>query len=168
MKNKKLLPLLLFLTLLTIIFIFSIASLKGVNTAFAKEKTTSYADQIRDNIAAELAEEAQIILTAKRSSTSNITTITGTVTNVSSSILQDLVINGMTIMDRDDTGFRYSVLDIFEEEKVQITTLASGESFDFSFTINVINWEANRIHGVIFVQAPNSSEKEILQALYIE
>jgi len=168
MKNKKLLPLLLFLALLTIIFIFSTASLKGVNTAFAKEKATSYTDQIRDNIAAELAEEAQIILKAKRSSTSNTTTITGTVTNVCSSILQDLVINGMTIIDRDDTGFRYSVLDIFEEEKVQITTLAPGESLDFSFTISVINWEANRIHGVIFVQAPNSSEKEILQALYIE
>ena len=168
MKNKKLLPLLLFLALLTIIFIFSTASLKGVNTAIAKGKATSYADQIRDNIAAELAKGAQIILTAKRSSTSNTTTITGTVTNVSSSILQDLVINGMTIIDRDDTGFRYSVLDIFEEDKVQITTLTPGESLDFSFTISVINWEANRIHGVIFVQAPNSSEKEILQALYIE
>ena len=168
MKNKKLLPLLLFLALLTIIFIFSTASLKGVNTVLAKEKATSYADQIRDNIAAELAKEAQIILTAKRSSTSNTTTITGTVTNVSSSILQDLVINGMTIIDRDATGFRYSVLDIFEEEKVQITTLAPKESLDFSFTISVNYWEANRIHGVIFVQAPNSPEKEILQALYIE
>lgn len=168
MRNKKLLPLLLFLALLTIIFIFSTASLKGVNTALAKDKATSYADQIRDKIAAELAKEAQVVLTAKRSSTSNTTTITGTVTNVSSSILQDLVINGMTIIDRDATGFRYSVLDIFEEEKVQITTLAPGESLDFSITISVINWEANRIHGVIFVQAPNSQEKEILQALYIE
>ena len=168
MKNKKLLPLLLFLTLLIIISFFSTCSLKGINPALAKEKATSYADQIRDNIAAELAEGAQIILTAKRSSTSNTTTITGTVTNVSSSILQDLVINGMTIIDRDATGFRYSVLDIFEEEKVQITTLAPGESLDFSFTISVTNWEANRIHGVIFVQAPNSPEKEILQALYIE
>jgi hypothetical protein len=168
MRNKKLLPLLLFLVLLTIISIFSTASLKGINPALAKDKATSYADQIRNNIATELAKEAQIIITAKRSSTSNTTTIAGTVTNVSSSVLQDLLINGMTIIERDATGFRYSVLDIFEEQKVQIATLAPGESLGFSFTLSDINWEANRLHGVIFVQAPNSLEKEILQALYIE
>ena len=168
MRNKKLLPLLLFLTLLIVISFFSTCSLKGTNPALAKDRATSYADQIRDNIAAELAKEAQVVLTAARSSTSNTTTITGTVTNVSSSVLQDLLINGMTIIDRDATGSHYSVLDIFEEQKVQITTLAPGESLDFSFTLSDINWEANRIHGVIFVQAPNSPEKEILQALYIE
>ena len=168
MRNKKLLPLLLFLTLLIVISFFSTCSLKGINPALAKDRATSYADQIRDKIAAELAKEAQVVLTATRSSTSNTTIITGTVTNVSSSVLQDLLINGMTIIERDATGFRYSVLDIFEEQKVQIATLAPGESLDFSFTLSDINWEANRIHGVIFVQAPNSPEKEILQALYIE
>lgn len=29
-----------------------------------------------------------------------------------------------------------------------------------------INWEGDNVHGVIFVQAPESSTKEILQAAY--
>ena len=41
MKNKKLLSLVLFLTLLTIISFFSTCSLKGINPALAKDKATS-------------------------------------------------------------------------------------------------------------------------------
>jgi hypothetical protein len=31
-----------------------------------------------------------------------------------------------------------------------------------------INWEGDNVHGVIFVQAPERSTKEILQAAYVE
>jgi len=51
---------------------------------------------------------------------------------------------------------------------VEVSTLASGDSYSFSFTFGDINWDGNNYHGVIFVQAPNSSKKEILQALYID
>jgi hypothetical protein len=108
------------------------------------------------------------VITATRSSSSTTTTISGTVTNVSSSTLEDLVINGMTIKNRGETGFKYSVLDIFNEDKIPVDTLAPNATINYSFTLENINWVANKIHGVIFVQAPESEDKEVLQAFYIE
>ena len=96
------------------------------------------------------------------------TTISGTVTNVSSSTLSDLVVNGMTLKNRSESGFNYSVLDIFNEDKIPINTLAPDATLNYTFSLEDINWVANDIHGVIFVQAPESTDKEVLQAIYIE
>ena len=158
MKTKKLFPLLLLFAFLITCFLIS----------FASPKATDYEATLKAKIDVELAKGAKIVITASRSSTSSTTTISGTVTNISSSTLSNLVINGMTIKNRGETGFKYSVLDIFEEDKVEISSLAPEASINFTFTLENINWVANKIHGVIFVQAPNSEDKEILQALYIE
>jgi len=158
MKTKRLFPLLLILSLLITCLLIS----------FASPKATDYESTLKAKIDAELAKGAKVVITASRSSSSTTTTISGTVTNVSSSTLNDLVINGMTIKNRGETGFNYSVLDIFNEDKIPINILAPDATINYTFTLEDINWVANGIHGVIFVQAPNSPEKEVLQAIYIE
>ena len=158
MKIKRLFPLLLILSLLITCLLIS----------FASPRATDYETTLKAKIDAELAQGAKIVITATRSSTSTTTTISGTVTNVSSSTLTDLVINGMTLKNRGETGFNYSVLDIFNEDKIPLDTLAPDATINYTFTLEDINWVANGIHGVIFIQAPNSPEKEVLQAIYIE
>jgi len=158
MKIKKFFPLLLILSLLITCLLISFASPKAID----------YKALLKAKIDAELAKGAKIVITATRSSSSTITTITGTVTNVSSSTLNDLIINGMTIKNRSEVGFNYSVLDIFNEDKKPVDTLAPDATINYTFTLENINWVANGIHGVIFVQAPNNPDKEVLQALYIE
>jgi len=158
MKTKRLFPLLLLFALLIACILIS----------FASPRATDYEAVLKAKIEAQLARGAKIVITATRSSTTTTTTISGTVTNVSSSPLSDLVINGMIIKNRGETGFNYSVLDIFEEDKITIETLAPDATISYTFTLENINWVANQLHGVIFVQAPNSPEKEVLQALYVE
>ena len=157
MKTKRIFPLLLLFALLITCLLIS----------FASPRATDYQATLKAKIDAELAKGAKIVITATRSSTSSTTTISGTVTNVSSSTLSDLVINGMIIKNRGETGFNYSVLDIFNEGKIPINTLTPDATLNYTFTLEDINWVANQIHGVIFVQAPNSPEKEVLQAIYV-
>jgi thiol-disulfide isomerase/thioredoxin len=117
----------------------------------------------------ELAKGAKILITVdSRNSDTNTTTISSTIENVSSSTLNNLEINGMIFIERKEEELKYSVTDIFDEQKVEITSLAPEESLDFSFTLEGINWEGDNVHGVIFVQAPERSIKEILQAAYVE
>lgn len=123
---------------------------------------------IKSKIVLELGKDAKISISATRSSNSTTTTISGTIKNISSSTLNNLVINGMTFKDRGEVGLKYSVTDILEEQKETVTTLEPEDSYNFSFTLEDINWDGNIIHGVIFVQAIQSSTKEILQAKYIE
>ena len=158
MKTKRLFSLLLLFALLVTYLLIS----------FASPKATDYEATLKAKIDAELAKGAKVVITATRSSSTTTTTISGTATNVSSSTLTDLVINGMTIKNRGETGFNYSVLDIFNEDKIPINTLTPDATINFTFTLEDINWVANEIHGVIFVQAPESPEKEVLQAIYIE
>ena len=158
MKTKRLFPLLLLLAFLIACILIS----------FASSKATDYEATLKAKIDAELAKGAKIVITATRSSTTTTTTISGTVTNVSSSTLSDLVINGMIIKNRGETGFNYSVLDIFEEDKITIETLAPDATISYTFTLENLNWVANQLHGVIFVQAPESTDKEVLQAIYVE
>jgi len=130
--------------------------------------STDYEATLKAKIDAELARGAKLIITAKRTSTPTTTTITGTVTNISTTTLTGLVINGMTLKDHGETGFHYSILDIFNEDKISINSLAPDASVNYSFTIPNISWVANKIHGVIFVQDQESEIKEVLQALFIE
>jgi len=123
---------------------------------------------IKNKIDAELAKGAKIIITASRNSDTNSTIISGTIENVSDSSLSNLEINGMIFIEREEENLKYSVTDIFEEQKDEIDTLALGEIYEFSFTLESVNWTNEGLHGVIFVQAPNSPTKEILQAFYVE
>ncbi|MBA7633885.1 hypothetical protein ES703_41456 [subsurface metagenome] len=124
---------------------------------------------IKNKIDAELAKGAKIVITIdSRNSDTNTTTITGTIENVSSSDLSNLEINGMVFKERQTVNLKYSVFDIFEEQKVPVDSLAPGNIIEFSFILEGFDWVADNVHGVIFVQAPNSPTKEILQAAYVE
>ena len=123
---------------------------------------------IKSKIDDELAKGAKIVITVISSSYSNTTTITGTVENVSSSTLNNLEINGMVFKEQKAAELKYSVFDIFEEQKVEISFIAPEESLEFSFSLEGFNWVSENVHGVIFVQAPYSSTKEILQSFYVE
>jgi len=74
----------------------------------------------------------------------------------------------MIFKERQTENLKYSVFDIFEEQKVETTSFAPGNIVGFSFTLEGFNWEIDNVHGVIFVQAPDSQTKEILQAAYVE
>ena len=116
----------------------------------------------------ELNKEAKISITGiSRVSDSTTTTISGTIKNISTSTLSNLVVNGMTFKNLGSTGLKYAVMDIFEEQKETISTLEPEGTYNFSITLEDINWDGNVYHGVIFVQAVQSSTKEILQAKYI-
>jgi len=123
---------------------------------------------IKSKIVLELGKVAKIKITAARNSDSSTTTITGTIENISSTSMDNLAINGMAFKNRGEVGLKYSVLDIFAEQKVSIDTFEPGDIKNFSFTLENINWEGNNIHGVIFVQDENSLKKDILQAFYVE
>jgi len=124
---------------------------------------------IKSKIDAELAKGAKIVITIdSRNSDTNTTIITGTIENVSNSTLSNLEINGMVFKERPTVNLKYSVFDIFEEQKVSVDSLAPGNIVEFSFTLEDFDWETDKVHGVIFVQAPESLTKEILQAAYAE
>lgn len=129
--------------------------------------SSSYAS-IKSKIIAELGKEAKIKITVTRSGTSSSTTISGTIKNISSSTLDNLIINGMIYKDLGGTGLKYCVKDILKEQAVEVSSLDPGSSFNFSFTLPEIYWVINSIHGVIFVQDVDSSNKEILQAIYVD
>jgi len=59
---------------------------------------------------------------------------------------------------------------IIEESGESIIGFSPGENHEFSLTSSYLNnvRNMNNIHVVVYVQAPNSSTKEILQALYVE
>jgi len=140
----------------------------GLNTNLIHGASTY--STINSKISLELSKDAKIKITALRNSDSDSTTITGTIENISTSDLSNLLINGMNFKDRGQVGTKYSVTDIFVNNPTGITvsSLAPNEKVNFSFTLENINWDGNNYHGVIFVQAPNSTKKEILQALYVE
>ena len=130
---------------------------------------SAFTTKVKNSIDAELAKGAKIVITIdSRNSDANTTTITGTIENVSTSTLNNLEINGMIFKEQSTANLKYSVTDIFNEQKVEISFLAHEEILEFSFTLEGVNWDSENLHGVIFVQAPNSLTKEILQAAYVE
>lgn len=109
-----------------------------------------------------------IRLEASRMADSEGTVITGKVKNIGSSELTDLVVNGMVFKDRNKQGFRYSVTDIFEDEKVIISSLSAGEEVDFTITVEGLNWDGENLDGVIFVQSVNHLKKVIRQSVFLD
>ncbi len=123
---------------------------------------------IKGRINLELGKDPKISISAVRSTVSTTTTISGTIKNIGSSTLDNLVINGMIFKNKGETGLKYLVMDILEEQKETLTTLEPGSTRNFSFTIEDTNWNVNGLNGVIFVQDTDSSKKEILQAIYVD
>jgi len=121
---------------------------------------------IKSRIDAEITKGTKIFINTSRSSNTSSTTISGTIENISDSTLSNLEINGMVFKEQPTANLKYSVFDIFE--KVPVSSLDPGNIVDFSFTLEGFNWETDNVHGLIFVQAPNSPTKEILQAAYVE
>ena len=109
--------------------------------------------------------EVKIKISAQRNTGATSTTVSGTVTNISSSDLNNLVVTLMTYKDRGEQGFRYSVTNILTEE---IGSLTSAGTYNFSLTVDEPSWVANGIHGAVLVQETASSKKEVLQVLYVE
>ncbi len=123
---------------------------------------------IKAQIDNQLSINPAIQLQASRATDSERTVITGKVKNNGESALTNLVVNGMVFKDRGRQGFRYSVTDIFEDEKVSISSLAAGEEVSFTITIDGLNWDAENLDGVIFVQSVDHPKKVIRQSLFLD
>ena len=151
------------------LLIFSLIFLLFLSlTIISADKDEYYRNKFKEKIEAQLARPAKISLTAQRQSTSEKTTLTGTATNTSSDPLTHLVINGMLIRDEKKVGSHYQVIDIFEEQKVSVSTLKPGESKDFTFQLDDISWAKDKVQAVIFVQETQSPDKEIYQAILVK
>ncbi len=115
----------------------------------------------------ELDKGAKISISAAKETGSSTITLSGTIKNISSFPLENLIIQGIVFEDRGKKGLRSLVLDIFEGQTV--SSIAPDETISVSFTSEELNWlDKSKVHGVLFVQAPESSTKEILQAAYVE
>jgi len=113
----------------------------------------------------QLAKEATISINVSKTEGSGSTTLSGSIKNISSSALNNLVINGMIFKDNNIVGEKYMVSKIIKDTTEIGATLASGAEQNFEFVLEELSWAFN-IDGVIFVQ--DSSTKEILQAIFVE
>jgi hypothetical protein len=109
--------------------------------------------------------ESKIKITATRNTDAASSVISGNVTNISTSDLSNLVVTLMTYKDRGQEGFKYSVTNIVTEE---IGSLTSSATHAFSFTVDEPYWVGNGLHGAVIVQETATSNKEVLQVLYVE
>jgi len=109
--------------------------------------------------------EAKIKITATRTTDATSTIISGIVTNISASNLSNLVVTLMTYKNRGQQGFKYSVTNIITEE---IGSLTSSGTYPFAFTVDELYWVGNGLHGAVLVQETATSNKEVLQVLYVE
>ena len=123
----------------------------------------------------ELAKAPKIKISASSSvDTTNLTvSINVSIENISSEDLTDLVVGAMIYEDSvylasTTKNVNHVVRDIITSE--EIINFASGASQEFSLTSETLSnvHDINNIHIVVYVQAPNSPTKEILQAAYIE
>ena len=119
----------------------------------------------KSKVIAELAKDAKISINVNKTENSGNTTLSGNIKNISSSTLNNLVINGMIFKDTGITGEKYMVSKIIKDTTEVGVTLASGAEQSFEFILEELSWLSS-VHGVIFVQ--DSSTKEILQAKYVE
>jgi thiol-disulfide isomerase/thioredoxin len=122
---------------------------------------------LKNIINAQLAKTPAIELTASKTNQNYTTVITGTVKNISSNTLSNLVVNGMIIKDMGQTGFHYTVTDIFEDEKEKISSIAPGEEKIFTITVTDSKWTTTS-DGVIFVQSTSDPKKTIKQSIFLD
>ena len=122
-------------------------------------------------IEAELARPPKVSISASYSVTDLIVSISGKINNISSETLENLVIGAMVYEDSVALGTsiaNHVVRDIITSE--QIDSFSDGGSLSFSLESEYLKnvKDIENIHVVVYVQAPNSLTKEILQALYVE
>ncbi len=153
---------------------FPAAYFNGINQ-FVYYKDGGY-NNYKAAIEAELAKPLQIAISASYEVSGSMVNITGSISNISDSTLNNIVIEAMVYEDSVYSEYRkenvdHVVRDIitYEESGETIASFAPGESYEFSLTSSSLGNVHNmsNIHVVVYVQAPNSSTKEILQALYI-
>ena len=123
----------------------------------------------------ELAKAPKINISASSSvDTTNFTvSINGSIENISSEDLDNLVIGAMIYEDSvylgsEGKNVNHVVRDIITSEG--IISFAPGEIQEFTLSSETLNnvKNMNNIHVVVYVQAPDSPTKEILQAAYLE
>ena len=115
----------------------------------------------------ELGKEAKICIYAEKEVNNSTIILSGSIKNISFSTLNNLRIQGMIFEDREEDELHYLVLDVLKEQEVK--SFKPGEIIKFTFSSKEINWlTENKVHGVIFVQSPDSPTKEILQAFFIQ
>jgi hypothetical protein len=120
---------------------------------------------IKNRIIAQLGATPKISIQASRTANGETSIISGTIKNISDTDLSNLVINGMAFRSRGN--FPYAVTDIFEDEKISVSSLAVGETKSFSITLEDINWDGQKLDGVIFVQE-TTGKKIVRQSLFID
>ena len=125
-------------------------------------------EEIISYIEAELDRPTSVALTAVRNNNNNTITINGTITNTGESTLNNLELNGMLIKDEKSAGSHYQVLDIFEEDKMSLSQLQPDSTVSFTFVLPDLKWNLKSLHVVLFVQTPESPNKEIHQAIYLD
>ncbi|GAI90773.1 unnamed protein product, partial [marine sediment metagenome] len=115
----------------------------------------------------ELTKKAKISIYAEKEVNNSTIILSGSIKNISFSTLNNLRIQGMIFEDREEVELHSLVLDVLKEQEVK--SFKPGEIIKFTFTSKELNWlTENKVHGVIFVQSPNSPTKEILQAFFVE
>jgi len=119
----------------------------------------------KSKIDLQLAQEAEISIQVSKTENSGSTTLSGSIKNISTSALNNLVINGMIFKDNSIIGEKYMVSKIIKDTTEAGITLAPEAEQSFQFVLEGLSWAYN-VNGVIFVQ--NSSTKKILQAIYVE
>ena len=154
------------------------AYFNGLNQS-VHQGSSSY-NNYKNAIDMELAKSAQVAISASASkdSTAKLINISGNIQNIGINAFNNIIIGAMIyensvsliVPGKPTYTVNHVVRDILTPE--QVSSLFSEETYNFSFTANsedlkyVDNF--NNLHIVVYVQAPNSSTKEILQALYIE
>jgi len=156
------------------------AYFNGLNQTVHYDESSYY--NYKTAIDKELEKPAQVSISASASQDDIIRSISinGSINNISSDALNDIVISAMIYEDSVsliipgysiDTIVNHVVRDIItpEESGQTIDILSPGESYEFSLVSATLNNVKNmdNIHVVVYVQAPNSPNKEILQALYV-
>jgi len=149
------------------------AYFNGLNQ-FVHHDDSSYYNY-KNAIDAELAKSAQVAISASASknSSAKLINISGNIQNISVNTFNNIVIGAMIYEDSVSLASHtanHVVRDILSP--VQVDSLSSGGTYDFSLTANSedLKWadNFNNLHIVVYVQAPNSTNQEILQAMYIE
>jgi len=134
----------------------------------------------KNAIDAELAKPAQIAISASASkdSAAQLISISGSIKNISDSAFNNIDIGAMIyedsvpliVPDKPTYTANHVVRDILTS--VQVDSLSSGGTYDFSFTANSedLKWAENfnNLHIVVYVQAPNSISQEFLEAMYVD
>jgi hypothetical protein len=129
----------------------------------------------QEAIDAELTKAPKIDISASSSvDTTNLTvSINGSIENISSEDLTDLVIGVMIYEDSvylgsEGKSVNHVVRDIITSEEIIGFTPGAIQEFNlYSEILNNVK-NMNNIHVVVYVQAPDSPTKEILQAAYVE